>query len=219
MKKYEIHRREVLRYLGYKKNMEIPQNIEKLLEWAKVLVLQRAVPKVVKGVFDIAVTNTRVKVQNTKLVLPSRQLAALMHDCTKIVLMAATLGVGIDNLIASTEKTDLTFSVVLDATATTLIEEVCDKENLIVMESTRTLNSFARPRFSPGYGDLPLHVQPNIISTLMADKMIGLTCNEDHLLIPRKSVTAVIGISDRPHRAEEGCEKCNLKLTCPYRQA
>jgi cobalamin-dependent methionine synthase I len=51
-------------------------------------------------------------------------------------------------------------------------------------------------RYSPGYGDWNLDVQPEILATLDSGR-IRLTSNISHILIPEKSVTAIIGIKDK----------------------
>ena len=74
-------------------------------------------------------------------------------------------------------------------------------------------------RFSPGYGDLPLEIQKDLCRMLNASRRIGLTVSESMLMVPCKSVTAVIGIAEEPqdHRAS-GCEVCNLFRTCEFRK-
>ena len=51
-----------------------------------------------------------------------------------------------------------------------------------------------RPRFSPGYGDLPLELQRDLFRGLDCSRKIGLTLNESLLMSPSKSVTAIAGI-------------------------
>ena len=50
-----------------------------------------------------------------------------------------------------------------------------------------------RPRFSPGYGDLPLALQREIFAALDCPRRIGLTLGGSLLMTPTKSVTALIG--------------------------
>ena len=50
------------------------------------------------------------------------------------------------------------------------------------------------PRFSPGYGDLSLDLQTDLIRITEAQKHIGITLSENLIMIPTKSVTAIIGI-------------------------
>ena len=78
---------------------------------------------------------------------------------------------------------------------------------------------FLTPPFSPGYGDWSLAAQDRVLDLLQAPKRIGLTLTEGGMLVPEKSITALVGISDRP---EEACGqkfmRCN-KTDCPFRSA
>ena len=75
-------------------------------------------------------------------------------------------------------------------------------------------------RYSPGYGDLPLTLQPRLLALLDAERKIGLTLTDTCLMTPRKSVTALFGLSSHPQvRHASGCQSCSLKETCSYRKA
>ena len=52
----------------------------------------------------------------------------------------------------------------------------------------------SRPRFSCGYGDLPLSLQREIFPALQVTKNIGVTLTDGDLMMPTKSVTAIVGI-------------------------
>ena len=75
-------------------------------------------------------------------------------------------------------------------------------------------------RFSPGYGDLPLDIQPAIVRTLEADKKLGMTATDSNLLIPVKSVTAFVGLFDelREH-TKRSCAGCACASHCSLRKA
>lgn len=74
-------------------------------------------------------------------------------------------------------------------------------------------------RFSPGYGDLPLKTQRELIAKLDAPRKIGLTLNYNDLMIPMKSVTAIIGISDVPVKGRPAtCRECLLYEECEKRK-
>ena len=95
---------------------------------------------------------------------------------------------------------------------------MCDEvENLIKAENP---DKFLTWRFSPGYGDYPLSLQSELLRILDAPRKIGLCTNENSILTPTKSVTAVIGVSDNPiENKRKGCASCNLKTTCKFRKA
>ena len=78
-----------------------------------------------------------------------------------------------------------------------------------------------RWRYSPGYGDWGLSQQKKFFQIIGAEK-IGMSLSSAMMLIPRKSVTAIIGLekisADGKNFANEkkSCENCDKK-NCPAR--
>ena len=74
-------------------------------------------------------------------------------------------------------------------------------------------------RYSPGYGDYPLECQDELIRLLDGARKIGLNVSRSHLLIPRKSITAVMGGADHPVSGYLAtCGECTLRDTCVLRK-
>ena len=71
-------------------------------------------------------------------------------------------------------------------------------------------------RFSPGYGNWPLEIQPQL-AKIIKTEMIGLQVTENYLLFPRKSVTAIIGLmpADQDINTKRGCTSCSQKDVHP----
>ena len=91
------------------------------------------------------------------------------------------------------------------------IESLCDTFCAELKENGLQL----RPRFSPGYGDLPLDLQKDLFRVLDCSRKIGLTLNESLLMSPSKSVTAIIGIGGRAEEQNK-CGTCQ-KTDCAYK--
>jgi hypothetical protein len=87
-------------------------------------------------------------------------------------------------------------------------------------EVSRTFSGYSQTwRFSPGYGDLPLDIQTEFLQILDAPKRIGLNTTANNILTPRKSVTAVIGLSQGEiSQGRRGCAICRMKDKCQYRK-
>ena len=139
-----------------------------------------------------------------------------LEDSRRVIFFAATLGAAGDRIIRSAEISDMAYAVVADSYASALIEDYCDK-------CEKEMNSVAGGnftfRYSPGYGDYPISAQSDFIKLLSADKRIGLTATENHILIPRKSVTALIGITEKTiEKNRNKCESCNMKERCLLRK-
>lgn len=116
----------------------------------------------------------------------SRDLIKNLQGSEKIVLFAATVGIAPDRLSLKYSRISPTRSLFIEAIANERIEALCDTF-CAQLEN-------ARPRFSPGYGDLPLELQRKIIGVLDTGRKIGLTLNSSLLMTPTKSVTGIVGI-------------------------
>ena len=105
----------------------------------------------------------------------------------------------------------------LQATAAAMTETWCDRINERIRLEAEQEGLYTRPRFSPGYGDLPLDLQREISAILNMSKEIGVSLTDTMLMTPSKSVTALIGISDTPGKcAPAGCAGCAASANCAY---
>lgn len=139
-----------------------------------------------------------------------------LAECEKVAVMGATLGMGIDDLIRRVQIQDMSMAVILDCGASLLIEEVCDTFQAQIDAQT---DGYLTARFSPGYGDYPLEYQPLIIRYIDGPRKIGLNVTSNNLMVPRKSVTALIGISDHPVTGRLAtCGECVLREKCTLRK-
>lgn len=151
-----------------------------------------------------------------------------LEGCHKVIVMAATLGIGVDNLLRKTQITDMAMAVMIDSGASVLIEQVCDdfeqqiKQRMLSSASSdgpELRPEYMTSRFSPGYGDYPLTEQSRIIGYLDAQRQIGLHVTADSLMIPGKSITALMGIADHPVTGRLAtCNECVLKDKCTLRK-
>ena len=138
------------------------------------------------------------KIVETCTFLHGEDIKNHLKNCKEIIIFAATLGLQVDDLIRSLEVSDMAGAVILDSLASDAIEDYCD-EIVGAGFSRPTEKRVGRPhpyttRFSPGYGDFPLSVQQDLLTVLNAQKQIGLYVTDSGILIPRKSITAIIGV-------------------------
>ena len=141
--------------------------------------------------------------------------------------MGATIGVGIDRLIARAEITDIASAAIYQAIGAAYIEDYCDAINEEIKERAKEKGMITRPRFSPGYGDFGLEHQRELFSLMKLSKHVGIGLNESLVMSPSKSVTAIIGAKpegaqDEAREKQEQknqkhkCSECGM-TTCPYR--
>ncbi|MFR2773439.1 MAG: vitamin B12 dependent-methionine synthase activation domain-containing protein [Clostridium sp.] len=113
-----------------------------------------------------------------------------------MILFGATLGAGADFLLRRYGVLDMGRAVVMQAASAAMIESYCNLENRRLEEEYRKQGMALCPRFSPGYGDFPLSFQEKFAAALELEKTVGITLTEGFLMMPSKSVTAVIGVKE-----------------------
>lgn len=155
------------------------------------------------------------------LKLPGEDMSSLLKDCAGCVVFALTLGEEPEAWMRRAALSSAAKALVIDACASAACEAACDLlQNQLEARFCAPEGLFATDRFSPGYGDLPLSVQPALLELLDAQRQCGLTLTESCMMIPRKSVTAVFGLADRPQgKRAQGCGVCALRQNCSYRKA
>lgn len=123
--------------------------------------------------------------------IESADLRKNLEGCRSAFIFAATSGSAVDRLIMKETRLSAAYGMVTDCIASSGIEAFCDKINDELKEG-RSL----KPRYSPGYGDVSLTCQNDILSFVDAYRKIGLTLTETYLMTPIKSVTAIVGIME-----------------------
>lgn len=124
----------------------------------------------------------------------SKKLAKCLCGSSRVLVFAATVGVGVDRAIAKYSRIAPSKAFMLSALGAERIEALCDA---FCREYAFENNVALTPRFSSGYGDCPLDVQRQIFDLLDCPKNIGLTLNDSMLMSPTKSVTAFVGIKEK----------------------
>jgi hypothetical protein len=191
MKALSIKKSEIYRYLGYKNGMTVTDEVESLIDEILRNVLSGSVPKVCYKRFDVTIQD---KVDFGFLRVKSKDLTTNLAGCSEAVIFAATIGIYTDRQIQKEAILSQARACIYQAVGATVIEAVCDDFNEWIKCEEQTKGNTLRPRYSPGYGDVSLEIQRDIFRELNCAKMAGITLTDSMLMIPEKSVTAIIGI-------------------------
>lgn len=184
----KINKKEILRYLRAEENPDVNSLIDSCIAEAEADLAYR-----------LCYARLPISIDGDELELGfasvrSHSLALCLDGCDEIVLMCATIGVGLDRLIKKYSLLQPSRGVVLQALGSERVEALCDAFcDELKVELGKEMAT-ARPRFSPGYGDLSLDVQRDVFLFLDPAKRIGVSLGKDLFMTPSKSVTAIIGI-------------------------
>jgi hypothetical protein len=183
---------EAARYLGYIKNTPPDSIVSDLIRGSCTQMHELLAPQSVYTVFPLAhgPDNALAFAGTT---LHSVDLSRNLAECTRVVLFAATIGPQVDALIRRTQLGGKAQAAVMQAAGAMFIESFVDALNNKIKTAEAGAGHKTHPRYSPGYGDVPLSVQKLFFSVLPCSR-IGLTLMDTLIMAPEKSVTAFIGI-------------------------
>ena len=207
---------EALRYMGTPPE-QADQRLRALVDDCAAQMLCSIRPRWSYRAFDLSFEAGGVRL-DSGLLLPGQSLKAHLSGCDRAVVFCATLGAEADSLIRQAECVDMARALALDCCASAAVEQICDQIELDL--HSRFSGCYFPFRFSPGYGDLPLEVNDELLALLDAPRRIGLCATRSHLLTPRKSVTAILGAADHPVETHKrSCPGCPAYDNCQYRKS
>lgn len=179
--------KEVLRYAGTKEDDS--ESLRLLEECIKEADLKTG--KVSYCTLPVTINENEISFGAFSTV--SKYLSSFFKTSEKTVLFAATIGLEFDRLIAKYSLISPAKALMLQALGSERVEALCDTFSDYIKEEWMVQSV---KRFSPGYGDLPLSLQKEIIPLLQANKNCGIFLNDSLLLTPSKTVTAFIKASE-----------------------
>ena len=197
----KISRKEIFRYLGYSNSQNgdkenhstINEMIEKSISEIKKIMQPQSLYEIIKIDSTKSELNTGIiKFANTEI--KSFDLGKNIKNCDYVIILASTIGSGIDLLIKKYSKIDSSFASILQATGSMFIESYVNELNFLLKEEIKKDGYILHPRFSSGYGDLSLTTQNIFFTLLPCCQKIGLTLMDTFTMAPEKSITAFIGL-------------------------
>ena len=213
-----IDTKETRRYAGLMRAKDFD---EKLIVDACLDARLLADPRGVWQIYDYDAEKQEVK-SDPPFIIEGKKIGKHLEACDKVILLSATVGDEIEEEVTKRFADGAyAMSVLLDAAATTAVEQIADGMEKAIKPQMAAKGYAMRWRFSPGYGDWPLEQQPELVRTAHASE-IGVSLSASKMLVPRKSITAIIGLykegAAAPARAPSGCAACEA-TDCSSRKA
>lgn len=188
----KINEKEILRYMA---SLTGGEEIHSLVDECLTEVLGMLEYKVCYAVLPVEIDGNIIALPCGRI--ESKNLAKNLSNCGRSIVFAATIGIGIDRLISKYSRLSPSKALCLQAIGAERVEALCDDFCKKIEKEYKMNGENLKPRFSPGYGDLPLETQKMIFSLLDCPKRIGVSLGESLLMSPSKSVTAFVGITER----------------------
>ena len=121
----------------------------------------------------------------------SKALYQNLGGCKEAFLVAVTIGHGADRLTGKLSVTSTAEHFITDGLGSAFAEAACDCAEKLIKGDIR-----CKRRFSPGYADLALDIQPKLLEAVDAGRLLNIRLGKTLLMSPCKSITAIMGIED-----------------------
>lgn len=145
------------------------------------------------------------------------QVAGYLKGSEQIAVFVATAGPELTNMADHySADGELLEAYLIDAIGSLTVEKAMDNIQESLELSSKAKGLSCTNRYSPGYCNWPLADQHTLFS-LIPDHTSGVILTESALMLPRKSVSGVIGIGKKARHRDYGCATCNNQ-TCIYRK-
>ena len=218
---------EALRYLGA---ADAPETLRRQVAGEAETLSAQFRPRHVCKVCELDFQGEEIFLCGTAVVLKGGTALKMLAQCHRAALLACTLGARFDLALTAVQARDMARAVILDACGSALVEQGCDEAEKEL--SARFPGRYLTDRFSSGYelilaalGSCAVGLfigwcgVAGFLLPILFTSACGLAVTESLLLNPVKSVTAVIGLSDRPQMARiRGCAYCQMRERCTRRK-
>ncbi len=198
---FEINRKELYIYAGYDAKTtpsdEVLALIDECIAEVKAVAQLRAILKwcPITHEKDEAGEGLLGEFSIGDFAIKSEALGKNLSGCKDAILVGATLSPSVDLLLHRYAKLQVAKSLLMQATAAAYIEAYLDEIQRVIKKRIEPEGLTLRPRFSPGFADFGTECQPAFLRAINAEKQLGITLAKDsNMMVPSKSVTAVMGI-------------------------
>ena len=185
---------EAARYIGYSKIRLPDDTIMQMIKEACEKLMEVIKPQAIFEEFDLSFESQNEKniISFADVCFESKDLARNLQNCDKIYLLACTIGPQVDSIIRREQTLNAAMAAILQGAGAMFIEKLVDLSNMQIKMDAQKNGRITKPRYSPGYGDVPLSCQKDFFRLLPCTR-IGLTLMDTLIMAPEKSVTAYIG--------------------------
>ena len=222
--KLKINEEEVLRYQGYHHN-KAGETSEIILQITREEIEQSYCLFEPKGIYSkVMIKNIssegRINLENGLCLEINNSMVNLLKGTSYLVFGLSTIGNNLEEKVAELfAKNEYPKAIALDAVGTVASKYLSNYIQSLICQEAKEQNFQTTKYFSPGSGDWNISQQKKIFQIIPADK-IGVKLTESYMMVPKKSLSWVIGIGKEiiiPSKGNDSCEIC-LAENCQFRK-
>lgn len=215
--RFNIDRQRVLRDIGYAPGSEPSGRMVSLIDDYIANAHQFIAPSFSYVIRDIELVTGNKVIIEYGVIFKSKVIARLLEKAAKVAVFVLTILNYLEDAAAQLAGDGLVLqSAVLDAIGSDAVERLADSVESQISELAHNLGFTITRRFSPGYCDWNMNEQKKVFKAMKGD-YAGVKLTDGCLMIPRKSISGIIGIGPIEIEKYNPCNTCD-KLDCVGRR-
>jgi hypothetical protein len=162
-----------------------------------------------------SVRHERIALQGGAL-LTGKLVAEHLAPAQEIAVIAATIGGGVEDLASQVLKQNPMYALALDGFGNAAIETLAVAVCRHFSEAAAAEGMSASIPVSPGQMGWTAEVGQKEIFTVLDTDNAGLKLSSYGVMIPRKSLSMVVGVGPEMTQGASACSYCSMQDTCRY---
>lgn len=212
---------DVMRREGFREYSKIRSEIKILIRelLASVKKAHLLEPAIAYEIYTITEISPRQLSLEGKPVFHDPLLSSLLPQAKELAVAVCTIGPRLEKQASDYfNQGEPLRGTLLDGIGSAAVDSLTEEVCKFIARKASSRGYEASSPINPGMPGLPITEQWQLLKLVPAGE-IGVTLTSSAMMVPRKSVSMVMGIG--PQMAKwtraEVCARCHLKKTCPYR--
>jgi hypothetical protein len=149
-------------------------------------------------------------------ILQGALIAQHLGQAEQVVLLVCTIGEALEARVAQEMDADPVFGLALDGLGSAAVESLAGLACGRFEKHTQARGWHASLPLSPGMIGWPVAEGQAQIFSLLDPALAGVRLTESGMMIPRKSLSIVLGLGAEVATGASACSACSLSATCRY---
>ena len=210
---------QVLRRQGIQDCLKLQPHLMVLLRELLSTVNELLEPAIAYDSYSITdVRHDRLRLEDGT-VLCGSLLPSLLAQARELAAVVCTIGPHLEEKVASYfGENEPLRGLVLDGIGSAAVDRLTQEACQLINREALSCGYKASSPLSPGMTGWPISEQWHLFRLVPAEQ-IGVHLTSSAMMVPRKSISMVIGIGPAmpTWKQAEVCDRCGLKETCPHK--
>jgi hypothetical protein len=150
--------------------------------------------------------------------IDSKLLAQQLATADRVIVVLTTIGMELEEQVSAIWDSDVVYALALDGAGSASVEALANAACLYFEQKAAKEEMQVSMPFSPGMVDWSVDDGQTQIFQLLGEAGSIVQLTNSSIMIPRKSLTMVLGIGTELKSSGRTCDFCTMRETCRYQE-